>query len=242
MTEQSWSQGELLYAGKAKSIYATDDPSRVMMLFRDDTSAFNGEKKEALNRKGRVNNQFNAFMMQKLADAGIETHFERVVSPQASLVKAMKMVPLECVVRNVTAGGICKRLGVPAGETLDQPIYELFLKNDELGDPMVNDSHAITFGWATAEQLADMKRLSFAVNDVFKALFAQAGLLLVDYKLEFGVYEGRLVLGDEFSPDGCRIWDAQTREKLDKDRFRMDLGDVIESYELVGHRLGIRFE
>lgn len=232
---------EELYAGKAKSVYATDDPDRLVLVFRNDTSAFDGKKVEKLDRKGAVNNQFNAFIMGKLAAAGIPTHFEKLLSPTEALVKRMKMIPLECVVRNFAAGSLVRRLGVTEGQALDPPTFELFLKNDALGDPMVNEYHARSFGWATEDQLAQMKTLTFRVNDVLKKLFEDGNMLLVDYKLEFGVFHGEVILGDEFSPDGCRLWDKDTREKLDKDRFRQGLGNVVEAYEEVGRRLGITF-
>ena len=230
---------EQLYTGKAKSVYATDDPDRLIMLFRDDTSAFDGVKVEALARKGAVNNRFNAFIMGRLAAAGIPTHFERVLSDTESLVRRLGMLPIECVVRNLAAGSLCRRLGVAEGRELLPPTYELFLKNDALHDPMVNESLAVTFGWATEAQLARMRELSLAVNDVLRPLFAGAGLLLVDFKLEFGRFRGQILLGDEFTPDGCRLWDAETRKKLDKDRFRQGLGEVIEGYEEVARRLGV---
>ncbi|HMU87372.1 MAG TPA: phosphoribosylaminoimidazolesuccinocarboxamide synthase [Agitococcus sp.] len=233
---------ELLYTGKAKSVYTTDNPDYLVLVFRDDTSAFDGKKVEQLARKGRVNNTFNAFIMQKLAEAGIETHFEKLITPNEVLVKRLTMIPVECVVRNYAAGSLCRRLGVTEGLELNPPTFELFLKNDALGDPMINESHVRSFGWATEAQLARMKELSFAVNDVLKALFAQGDMLLVDFKLEFGVFHDRIVLGDEFSPDGCRLWDKETRKKLDKDRFRQGLGEVVEAYEEVGRRLGINFE
>lgn len=232
---------EELYAGKAKSVYRTDDPERFVMVFRDDTSAFDGEKKEQLNRKGMVNNLFNAFVMEKLEAAGIPTHFESLLSDTESLVKKLDMIPVECVVRNISAGSLCRRLGVEEGMALSPPTYELFLKNDAMHDPMINESLAVSFGWAGADELIRMKELTYRVNDVLKALFEQAGMLLVDYKLEFGRSDGKIVLGDEFSPDGCRIWDKATRKKMDKDRFRQGLGDVIETYEEVGRRLGIEF-
>jgi len=231
-----------LYAGKAKSVFATDDPSRVILQFRDDTSAFDGERMESLARKGMVNNCFNAFIMETLAAAGVPTHFDQRLSATESLVKSLTMIPVECVVRNIAAGGLVKRLGVTEGQELTPPTFELFLKDDALHDPMINESLAETFGWATPAQLAEMKALTFKVNEVLKALFADGGLLLVDYKLEFGLFEGNIVLGDEFSPDGCRLWDAKTREKLDKDRFRQGLGGVIEAYEEVGRRIGVTFD
>lgn len=233
---------EELYRGKAKSVYATDVPDQVIMLYRDDTSAFDGKKKEALDRKGMVNNKFNAFIMEKLQAAGIETHFVRLLNDRESVVKRLTMLPVECVVRNIAAGSICRRLGVTEGIDLNPPTFEFFLKNDSLGDPMINESHIASFGWATAEQVDIMKTLTFKVNDVLKKLFDDAGMLLVDCKLEFGLYEGRIVLGDEFTPDGCRLWDKDTRKKLDKDRFRQGLGGVVEAYEEVGHRLGVKFD
>lgn len=232
---------EELYAGKAKSVYRTDHPERFVMVFRDDTSAFDGEKKEQLNRKGMVNNRFNAFIMEKLEAAGVPTHFEGLLSDTESLVRKLDMIPVECVVRNISAGSLCRRLGVEEGKTLLPPTYELFLKNDAMHDPMVNESLAISFGWAKAEELEQMKRLTYQVNDVLQTLFEEAGMLLVDYKLEFGRADGQIILGDEFSPDGCRIWDRETRKKMDKDRFRQGLGEVIETYEEVGRRLGIQF-
>ncbi|WP_152206807.1 phosphoribosylaminoimidazolesuccinocarboxamide synthase [Marinobacter changyiensis] len=233
---------EELYTGKAKSVYRTDDPDRFVLLFRDDTSAFDGERKEQLNRKGMVNNRFNGFIMEKLEAAGIPTHFEGLLSPVESLVKKLDMIPVECVIRNVSAGSLCRRLGVEEGQNLTPPTFELFLKNDALHDPMVNESLAITFGWASADELSQMKTLTYQVNEVLKSLFDAAGMLLVDYKLEFGRSGDKIVLGDEFSPDGCRIWDKATRKKMDKDRFRQGLGNVIEAYEEVGRRLGIQFD
>ena len=228
-----------LYRGKAKSVYTTDDPSRLVLLFRNDTSAFDGQRIEQLDRKGMVNNKFNHFIMTKLEEAGIPTQMDRLLSDNEVLVKKLDMVPVECVVRNVAAGSICRRLGVEEGLELNPPTFEFFLKNDPLHDPMVNEYHIRSFGWATDEQVARMKELTFKVNDVLKKMFDEAGLILVDYKLEFGVFEGQIVLGDEFSPDGCRLWDKVTRQKLDKDRFRQGLGGVIEAYEEVAHRLGV---
>ncbi|SBT18742.1 Phosphoribosylaminoimidazole-succinocarboxamide synthase [Marinomonas gallaica] len=231
-----------LYAGKAKSVFRTDDPDKMVLVFRNDTSAFDGKKVEQLDRKGMVNNKFNAFIMSKLEEAGIPTHFEALLSDTECLVKCLDMMPIECVVRNVAAGSLCRRLGVAEGQELTPPTFELFLKNDELGDPMINESHVESFGWAKPEHLAKAKELTYKVNDVLKALFAEGGMILVDYKLEFGLFNGEVVLGDEFSPDGCRLWDAETKEKLDKDRFRQGLGGVIEAYEDVGRRIGIDFD
>ncbi|MEQ6917005.1 phosphoribosylaminoimidazolesuccinocarboxamide synthase [Halomonas aquatica] len=230
-----------LFVGKAKSVYATDDPDRLILHFRNDTSAFDGRRVESLERKGQVNNRFNAYIMGKLQEAGIPTHFESLLSDTECVVKNLEMIPVECVVRNIAAGSLVKTLGVEEGQALTPPTFQLFLKNDALHDPMINESLAETFGWATPDQLAEMKALTFRVNEVLKALFAEGGMLLVDYKLEFGLFHGQIVLGDEFSPDGCRLWDAETREKLDKDRFRQGLGNVIESYEEVGRRIGVDF-
>ncbi len=229
-----------LYAGKAKTVYTTDAPDKLILHFRNDTSAFDGEKMAQLDRKGMVNNVFNAFIMEKLEDAGIPTHFIERISDEESVVKRLDMLPIECVVRNISTGSLCRRLGVEEGLDLEPPIFEFFLKNDELHDPMINDYHIITFKWATEAEIARMKELTFKVNEVLKKLFADAGLLLVDYKLEFGRFDGDLLLGDEFTPDGCRLWDAETREKLDKDRFRQGLGGVVEAYEEVARRLGVQ--
>ena len=228
-----------LYSGKAKSVYKTDDDDFVILSFRDDTSAFDGEKVEQLSRKGEVNNKFNAFVMEYLQKSGIPTHFERLLNANESLVKSMEMMAVECVVRNVASGSLCRRLGVEDGLELSPPVFEFFLKNDALHDPMINEYHIETFGWAKAEDVTIMKALTFKVNDALQKLFSDAGMILVDYKLEFGLFKGEVILGDEFSPDGCRLWDAETRKKLDKDRFRQGLGGVIEAYEEVALRIGV---
>ena len=228
-----------LYRGKAKTVYATDDPDLLWLTFRNDTSAFDGEKKAQLERKGEVNNKINAYIMGKLEAVDIATHFVRLLSDTESLVKTLTMIPVECVVRNVVAGSMSKRLGIPEGRVLSTPIFEFFYKSDALHDPLINDSHVEVLGWATKEQIARMKALTFRVNDVLKPLFADAGITLVDYKLEFGMYRGEMLLGDEFTPDGCRLWDSATQEKMDKDRFRRDLGQVIEKYTEVAQRIGV---
>jgi len=231
-----------LYRGKAKTVYATDDANVLVMHYRDDVSAFDGAKLAKLERKGETNNKFNAFIMGKLAAAGVPTHFLKVLNERESLVKAMKMIPIECVVRNICAGSMAKRYGIEEGTRLPEPIFEFFLKSDALHDPLVNDDHIRVLGWATQQEIEQMKGLTHRVNRVLKPLFADAGIDLVDYKLEFGHPlddpHGELVLGDEFTPDGCRLWDAKTGEKLDKDRFRRDLGEVIEHYREVGRRIG----
>lgn len=232
-------RGEHLYAGKAKSVYLTESPDLLIMHFRNDTSAFDGEKTAQLDRKGMVNNKFNAFIMRELERQGIRTHFEDLLSDDESVVKRLDMVPVECVVRNIATGSICKRLGIEDGIDLNPPTFEFFLKDDARHDPMINEYHIRSFGWATDEEVEFMKDTTFKVNDVLKELFIKQDMLLVDFKLEYGRHDGALLLGDEFTPDGCRIWDANTREKLDKDRFRRGLGGVVEAYEEVAHRIGV---
>ncbi len=231
-----------LYSGKAKSVYETDQPQYYIMEFRDDISAFNAEKLASLNNKGFVNNQFNAFIMQTLAHAGIKTHFLELFSENESVVKALQMIPVECVIRNIAAGNLCKRLGLEEGIELTPPTFEFFYKHDKLGDPFINEYHIRTFNWASEAEINAMQTITFQINDILRPLFLNAGMLLVDFKLEFGRCNGELYLGDEFTPDGCRIWDAKTREKLDKDRFRRDLGDVVESYQIAAQRLGIELK
>ena len=235
-------RGVELYSGKAKSMHLTEDPERLIMEFRDDTSAFDGEKIEQLDRKGMVNNLFNAFIMTKLENAGVDTHFDKLLSGTESIVKSLDMIPVECVVRNIATGSLCKRLGIEDGLNLEPPTFEFFLKDDARHDPMINDYHIDSFGWATREEVVLMKRNTFQVNDILGAMFADAGMILVDFKLEFGRYDSNLVLGDEFTPDGCRVWDTETRKKLDKVRFRHGLGGVIEAYEEVALRLGVDLE
>jgi len=231
-----------LYKGKAKTVYATDDPNHLVMHYRDDVSAFDGAKLAKLDRKGETNNRFNAFVMESLAQAGVRSHFVRLLNERESLVKAMKMLPVECVVRNVGAGSMAKRYGIAEGTKLAEPIFEFFLKSDALHDPLCNEDHIRVLGWASADEIAQMKALTHKVNGVLKPMFAAAGIDLVDYKLEFGHPlddpKGPVVLGDEFTPDGCRLWDAKTGEKMDKDRFRRDLGSVIEHYREVARRIG----
>ena len=231
-----------LYRGKAKTVYSTDDPNLLVMHYRDDVSAFDGAKLAQLERKGETNNKFNAYIMGKLAAVGVPTHFIRVLNERESLVRAMKMIPIECVVRNICAGSMAKRYGIEEGTRLPEPIFEFFLKSDALHDPLVNDDHIRVLGWATSAEIEQMKALTHKVNAVLKPLFADAGLDLVDYKLEFGHPKddpgGALVLGDEFTPDGCRLWDHATRDKMGKDRFRRDLGNVIEKYREVAQRIG----
>ncbi len=231
-----------LYRGKAKTVYTTDNPDLLILEFRNDTSALDGERIEQFDRKGMVNNKFNHFIMGKLEAAGIPTQMERLLSDTEILVKKLDMVPVECVIRNRASGSLVKRLGVEEGMVLNPPIFDLFLKNDAKHDPMINESYCETFGWVSRENLAEMKRLSYIANDVLSRLFDDAGLILVDFKLEFGLYKGQVVLGDEFSPDGSRLWDKETLDKMDKDRFRQSLGGLIEAYEEVARRLGVKLD
>ncbi|MBD2800283.1 phosphoribosylaminoimidazolesuccinocarboxamide synthase [Xenorhabdus szentirmaii] len=228
-----------LYRGKAKTVYTTDNADLLVLEFRNDTSALDGERIEQFERKGMVNNKFNHFVMSKLEEAGIPTQMERLLSDNESLVKKLDMVPVECVIRNRAAGSLVKRLGVEEGMLLDPPLFDLFLKDDAKHDPMVNESYCETFGWVSKANLAEMKRLSYKANEVLSKLFDDAGLILVDFKLEFGLFKGQVVLGDEFSPDGSRLWDKQTMDKMDKDRFRQSLGGLIEAYEEVARRIGV---
>ena len=229
-----------LTKGKAKSLFTTNDENKLVMHFSDDTSAFDGKKKEALLGKGAVNNQFNAFIMEHLSKNGIETHHIEVLNSNDSLVESLKMFPIECVIRNRASGSICRRLGTEDGLVLESPLFEFFLKDDELGDPLINDEHIISFGWASMDQISQMKDLTYKVNTVLKELFIKSNLILVDFKVEYGVSsQGKILLADEFTPDGCRLWDSETLKKMDKDRFRQGLGDVVESYHQVADRLGM---
>ncbi|MDA0758924.1 MAG: phosphoribosylaminoimidazolesuccinocarboxamide synthase [Proteobacteria bacterium] len=228
--------------GKAKSLYATSNPDQLIMEFRDDTSAFDGKKIEALDNKGKVNNQFNAFVMEFLSSKGIKTHFIELLSSNESVVYKLDMFPIECVVRNRATGSLCKRLGVEDGLLLDPPLFEFFLKDDALGDPLINDHHIVSFGWATQEEADLMREMTLKVNDLLVDFFKEANLILVDYKLEFGMFKGKMLLADEFTPDGCRLWDKDTLTKMDKDRFRQDLGNVIETYSEVAERLGMQIK
>ena len=212
------------------------------MEFRDDTSAFDGKKTAALENKGKVNNQFNAFIMEFLSTKEINTHFIKLLSNNESLVRNLDMFPIECVVRNRATGSLCKRLGIEDGYILETPLFEFFLKDDDLGDPLINDNHIISFGWATKEELSVMQSITLKVNEILVDFFSEANLLLIDFKLEFGKFKDQIMLGDEFTPDGCRLWDKDTLNKMDKDRFRQDLGNVIETYGEVADRLGMQIK
>lgn len=229
-------------SGKAKSLYTTDDDQYLVMEFRDDTSAFDGKKTAALENKGKVNNQFNAFIMEFLSTKEINTHFIKLLSNNESLVRNLDMFPIECVVRNRATGSLCKRLGIEDGYILETPLFEFFLKDDDLGDPLINNNHIISFGWATKEELSVMQAVTLKVNEILVDFFSKANLLLIDFKLEFGRFKDQIMLGDEFTPDGCRLWDKDTLNKMDKDRFRQDLGNVIETYGEVAERLGMQIK
>ena len=229
---------KLLYEGKAKKVYETEDPQQLIVSYKDDATAFNGLKKGTIGGKGVINNHMTNLLMARLEKAGVPTHFIRELSDRDTLVKRVSIIPLEVIVRNIAAGSFSKRYGVEEGVVFDQPTLEFSYKNDDLGDPLINSSHAIALKLATPEELDTIRRCAFAVNDFLKKLWAECGVTLVDFKLEFGrLADGTVVLADEISPDTCRLWDAKTHEKLDKDRFRRDLGGVEEAYRQVMDRL-----
>ena len=231
----------IIAEGKTKSLYQTDDAGQLRMLFRNDVTAFDGTKKAQLAGKGEINNRFNAEIMTRLQQAGISTHHIEMISENESLVHNLQMLPIECVVRNISAGSICRRLGIEEGLEMSPVIFEFFLKDDDLGDPMICESHIESFGWAKAEHVEQMRTLTLKVNDVLQPMFRDADMLLVDFKIEFGIdTEGELRLGDEFTPDGCRVWDAETKKKLDKDRFRLGLDQEVEAYMEIAHRIGVQ--
>lgn len=228
---------EMLYEGKAKKIYDTNDKDYLWVMYKDDATAFNGLKKGVIANKGIINNKMSALMFSYLEKNGVATHFVKLLSDREQIVRRLKMIPLEIVVRNIAAGSLAKRLGKEEGYPLASPVLELYYKDDSLGDPMVNETHAEAMGWATIEQVNKIKEAAVRINRLMTKVFAQAGIDLVDYKLEFGLHQGKILLGDEISPDTCRLWDKNTREKLDKDRFRRDLGKVEEAYAEVYGRI-----
>ncbi|SFJ45416.1 phosphoribosylaminoimidazolesuccinocarboxamide synthase [Thermoflavimicrobium dichotomicum] len=230
---------ELLYEGKAKQLFQTEDPNILRVKYKDDATAFNGEKKARLTGKGELNNQIAAWFFQFLKDKGVPNHFIRMISPTEQLVKKVAIIPLEVVVRNIVAGSLAKRLGLEEGTSLRQPVVEFYYKNDDLGDPLINQDHIAVLELASEEQLHEMKTIALQVNELIRGQMDRLGITLVDFKLEFGIdAEGRVLLADEISPDTCRFWDQRTKERLDKDRFRRDLGQVIEAYEEILSRLG----
>ena len=228
----------LLYEGKAKQVYSTDNENEYIDYYKDDATAFNGEKKASIQSKGILNNKICTIMFETLEKAGIKTHFIKALSDREQLVKKVTILPLEVIVRNITAGSFCKRYGVEEGIVLDKPIFEMSYKNDEYGDPLVNDDHAIALKLATQEEIDYIREQTLKINEIMKEFFLKLNLKLVDFKLEFGKdTDGNIILADEISPDTCRLWDVNTNEKLDKDRFRRDLGDLIQGYEEVLSRM-----
>ena len=229
---------ELLYEGKAKKVYATDEPELLIVAYKDDATAFNGLKKGTIRGKGAINNQMSNRLMQRLERAGVPTHFVKELSERETLVRRVGIVPLEVIVRNIAAGSFSKRYGVPEGEVFDAPTVEFSYKNDALGDPLINASHVIAMRLAREDELETIRRYALRVNEVLRAFWADCGVTLVDFKLEFGrLSDGTIILADEISPDTCRLWDSATREKLDKDRFRRDLGGVEDAYAEIMRRL-----
>ncbi len=235
-----------IYEGKAKILYEGPEPGTLIQYFKDDATAFNGEKKAQLEGKGVINNRISEYVMTRLNGIGVQNHFIRRLNLREQLIKEVEIIPLEVVVRNIAAGSIATRLGLTEGQPLPRSIIEFCLKDDKLGDPLVAEEHITAFNWATTQEIDDILAMTVRVNDYLSGMFGAVGITLVDFKIEFGrIYEGdfsRIILADEISPDSCRLWDSQTNEKLDKDRFRRDLGNVIESYTEVARRLGIMKE
>ncbi|NCO02695.1 MAG: phosphoribosylaminoimidazolesuccinocarboxamide synthase [Alphaproteobacteria bacterium] len=233
-----------LYDGKAKTIFEGPEPGTVIQYFKDDATAFNAVKHAVIAGKGVLNNRISSHIMSKLEAIGVPTHFIKQINMREQLVREVEIVPIELVIRNVAAGSICKRLGIKEGTIFPQPIVEYFYKKDELGDPMISESHIVNFGWADPYELEEMVGLAYRVNDYLNGLFEGIGLRLIDFKLEFGRLWGEhgdlyIILADEISPDNCRLWDSKTGEKMDKDRFRQDLGDLVEGYQEIAKRLGL---
>lgn len=226
-----------LYEGKAKKVFSTDDPELLIVDYKDDATAFNGEKKGTILGKGVINNRMSNFLMQLLEKDGVPTHFVKELSERETLVKKVTIVPLEVIVRNIAAGSFSKRFGVEEGTPLKQPSLEFSYKNDDLGDPMINDYHALAMELATKEEIETIKNMAFAIDEIMIEFFKKMNINLIDFKLEFGRFHDKIVLADEISPDTCRFWDSVTQEKLDKDRFRRDLGGVEDAYQEVLRRL-----
>ena len=228
---------EMLYEGKAKKVFRTKEEDKYIVQYKDDATAGNGAKKGTILDKGIVNNKMSAMLFELLEKEGVPNHFEELLSDRDQLVKAVEIVPLEVIVRNISAGSFSKRYGVEEGILFDEPVVEFSYKVDELGDPLINDSHILALKLATEEELEKIKKMALKVNSVLSELFLTKNLKLVDFKLEFGKYKGEIILADEISPDTCRLWDTETGEKLDKDRFRRDLGNIEEAYQEVMKRL-----
>jgi len=238
MEESNMEKKEQLYEGKAKKVYATDDPQLVIVEYKDDATAFNGQKKGTIAGKGVVNNRVTNFLMQMLSENGIPTHYVQELNDRETVVKKVEIVPLEVIIRNISAGSFAKRYGVEEGIVFDAPTIEFSYKNDDLGDPLINEYHALALKLAGPNEIERIKTLAFRINDLLKAYFATINVELVDFKLEFGRVMGDfIVLADEISPDTCRLWDATTHEKLDKDRFRRDMGGEVEAYNEIMYRI-----
>ncbi len=237
---------KMIYEGKAKVLFEGPEPGTHIMHFKDDATAFNNQKRGLIAGKGVINNRISEFVMSKLNGIGVPTHFIKSINMREQLVKAVEIIPLEVIIRNVAAGSLCKRLGVEEGTQLPNPLLEFCYKSDKLGDPIVNDDHIVTFGWVHPVELEEIKNMAYRINDFLMGLFAGIGLRLVDFKIEFGRFfeneELYILLADEVSPDSCRLWDIKTGEKLDKDRFRNDLGKIEEAYEEVARRMGVLVE
>lgn len=228
---------EMLYEGKAKKVYKTDDPDCYIVDYKDDATAFNGEKKGTIEQKGIVNNRVSNHLFKLLESKGVETHFVKEISDRETIVKKVSIVPLEVIVRNIAAGSLSKRLGLPEGTKLAKTVLEYSYKDDALGDPMINDYHVFAMELATEEELETIANTAFKINEILSDYLKDLGIELIDFKLEFGRYQGRIILADEISPDTCRFWDTKTGEKLDKDRFRRDMGGVEDAYQEVLKRL-----
>ena len=232
---------EMLYEGKAKKIYATDKENEVIVYYKDDSTAFNGEKKGSIEDKGQFNNDITSIIFKMLEENGIKTHFIEKLNDREQLCKKVSIVPLEVIVRNVAAGSMAKRLGIEEGTPLKTTVFEISYKNDELGDPLINDYHAVAIGATTFEELQEIYAMTDKINELLKKFFASVNINLIDFKIEFGkTDDGKIVLADEISPDTCRFWDATTNEKLDKDRFRRDLGNVRGAYQEILSRMSSR--
>lgn len=227
-----------LYEGKAKKVFATDNPDYCIVSYKDDATAFNGEKKGTIEGKGSINNQMSNFLFQMLGKSNVETHYVEQQNERETIVKHVTIIPLEVIIRNKAAGSFSKRFGIAEGTELNNTILEYSYKDDALGDPMINDSQILAAGFATQEDLDTISSMAYRVNDVLKAYFASIGIELIDFKLEFGRFQDKIILADEISPDTCRFWDIETHEKLDKDRFRRDMGNVEDAYQEVFRRLG----
>ena len=227
----------LLYEGKAKKMFSTDNKDEIRVYFKDDATALNGLKRAQIDKKGVLNNSITTMLYELLEKKGIKTHFIKKINDREQLCKKVEIVPLEVIVRNVAAGSMAKRYGLEEGTKLKTTVFELSYKNDELGDPLINDSHSIAMGLASAEELADIYKMASQINDILKDVFLKQDINLIDFKLEFGRFNGEIILADEISPDTCRFWDVKTGEKLDKDRFRRNLGNVTEAYEEILSRI-----